>query len=1042
VRALIRKAAEHPVSVLTVYAALCTLGILSLLRLDWELLPDLPTPVARVITEYSGIPAPEVEQLVTVPLENALASVKGVREIESVSKDELSAVTLRFDWGIDPGRAAVQAREAVDAVYPYLPFGVRKPLVFTEDAGAQPVLAVAVVPAPGRRLEEIGRSVQGELATLLRQVPGVASVRLVGLAEAELLVEVDGAKLEAAGLSLEAVAATVATSVYELPLGTVVENGLEYLVKAGTGVATPEALRGIPLSGGSLSGGRQRAAVPGLLTLGEVATVRPGVRERTSFFHWNGTEAIGMFFHKSGEAGSLNAVRNIRRRLEEVAPRFAADCSLEIVGDTTVEIRRGLRGLLAAIGLGILATVGVLLLVFRRPGIALAGAAAIPASMTAVFLAMHAAGIGLNIVSLAGMAIGIGMIVDNAIVVLENLLRRAAGTPEEIARGTLEMVSATFGSTVTTLLVFLPVIFVPGVIGALFRELALTVSFLVGASFLVSLSLTPALYRLLAPVRARAGDRPYRPQAQGALARKLEERYRRLVAYSLERPWLPLSVLALLLGAGAAATLRLPREILPRTETPVVEAQVRFPAGTPVESCLARSLELDARLRGACGAAGVFAEAGFDRSSLPDRAEPGRLPQSVRYRVTFPEERGRSTAQRLAAVAEALSAPEDVRWSATLPADSFTRVLQARDLVEYRLSGVDRERLVSLAGHAALELTGTLAREVAVDTVKEMPRLSLTFGPYALAAAGLTPAGVVASLQTAVQGAVPAALKLPEQSLDIRVRLARKEGRALEELGRVRLRGQGGGTEARLVADFQQHRSYPELYRHGRRPAVTLRIHPEEGRRAQLLQYLRVHSPGDGELLSVSRLAQSRIDILGVFAVALLLIYLVLGAQFDSLLVPLLVMSSLPLAAAGSLSLLAACGYSLNINSLLGMLILLGTAVNAAIILAAGYRSRGAFARGRTSAGTGRRERAAAARIVEISVARLRPIAATVLTTTVAVLPIALSVRGQAVQQSHTAVALIGGLLSGSAAVLLVFPFLYYRLGPGETRRRRSPAAG
>ncbi|MBN1836700.1 MAG: efflux RND transporter permease subunit, partial [Spirochaetales bacterium] len=326
-RTLVRKAAEHPVSVLMVYASLCTLGVISFLRLDWELLPTLSTPVARVITEYPGIPAPEVEELITIPLENALASVRGVREISSVSKDELSAVSLRFDWGVDPGRAADQAREAVDSVYPYLPFGARKPLVFTEDSQDPPVLAVAVVPVQGRRLEEISRAVRGELATLLRQAPGVASVRLVGLSEPELQVEVDAGRLEAASLSLEAVAAAVATSVYELPLGTVVENGLEYLVKASTGVRTPESLRGIPLavatagnpggvpgrySGLAAARGEGRggsSAVSAFVTLGEVAAVRMGVKERTSFFHWNGREAIGIFFYKSGGTGSLNAAR-------------------------------------------------------------------------------------------------------------------------------------------------------------------------------------------------------------------------------------------------------------------------------------------------------------------------------------------------------------------------------------------------------------------------------------------------------------------------------------------------------------------------------------------------------------------------------------------------------------------------------------------------------------------------------------------------------------------------------------------------------------
>ena len=1080
-RALIRRAAEHPISVLMLYAAVSTLGIVSFLRLDWELLPALPVPVARVITEYPGIPAPEIEQLVTLPLENALSSVKGVREVSSVSKDEISAVTLRFDWGIDPLRAVTQARETVDSVYPYLPYGVRKPLVFSEDANDEPVLFLAVVPAPGRGVKDISRVARLELAARLRQTPGVASVRLVGLSEPELCVEVDGSRLEAAGMSLEAVAASVAMSVYELPLGTVVEGGLEYRIKAGTGVDSLEALRSIPLvaamdrfgaAAGLRAGGLGQPAA-GLLTLGDLAEVRPGVKERTSFFHWNGSEAVGLFFYKSGDTGSLNAARSIRRRVEELGPSFAGDCTLQIVGDTSLEIQEGLRGLLAAIALGVLATVGVLFVVFRKVGVALVTAAAIPVCMTVVFLAMDLAGIGLNLVSLAGMAIGIGMIVDNSIVVLENLLGRGARGPEEIAAGTLETVAATLGSTVTSLLVFLPVVFVPGAIGALFRPLALTVSFLLAASFLVSLSLTPALYGLLArrgsfeaEIRARqaapggvpGGRRPGHP-AERSMKRSVRRGYRRTLVYALGRPWLPLGILALLVGGGAAALYRLPLEVLPRVESPLLEARVRFPAGTPAESCLARSLELDRRLRALPGSPTVFAEAGYEGDSLSDRAEAGRLPQSVRYRLSFGAVRGWDSDRRLQAVGAVLAEVQGIRWSVSRPEGSFARLMQVRDLVEYRLSGEDRERLVQSAARLAREIEARgLARQVDVDTVKEMPRLSVSLRPHALAAAGLSPAGAAGTLQTAVGGSIPAVLSLAEESLDIRVRLARGESGGLEEVGGIRLRGQAGPVETRLVGRLSRERSYPELYRHDRKPAVTLRVYWEnqsasgnglgatrsrawplglgsmrarpsaQGPPSTAAAFLGALRGGEGRLLSVSRLEESRRELVAVFLIALALIYLVLGAQFDSLLLPLLLMVSLPMAVAGSLGALLVCGYSLNMSSLLGILIVLGTAVNAPIMLAAGYRGGPAGAGGGPSAGA----------ILRTSVRRLRPIAATVLTTTAAVLPIALNTRGQAVQQSNTAVALIGGLLSGSLAVLLVFPGLYSRLcrPPGGRRRR------
>ena len=232
---LVKYAAQHPVSVLMVYAAVLSLALVCFRQLPQELLPDLPLPVARVISEYDGLPAAEIEILITVAVENALSAVKGVRGISSVSMDGLSAVRLDFDWGVDPNRAAVEIREKIDGLYPLLPHGSSKPLVVAaENPSDRPVLTMAAVPVQGRRMQDISNTVRGELCAKLKQVSGVATVRIVGLAEPEIKIDVDGAKLAAAGIPLQQLTRAIASSIYSAPVGRVIEGPREYLVEATT----------------------------------------------------------------------------------------------------------------------------------------------------------------------------------------------------------------------------------------------------------------------------------------------------------------------------------------------------------------------------------------------------------------------------------------------------------------------------------------------------------------------------------------------------------------------------------------------------------------------------------------------------------------------------------------------------------------------------------------------------------------------------------------------------------------------------------------
>jgi HAE1 family hydrophobic/amphiphilic exporter-1 len=988
-----------------VYAAVISFGIVSFAQLNRELLPSLPVPAARVITEYQGIPASEIETLVTIPVENALSSVKAVREISSVSKDELSAVHLLFDWGVDRQQAAVEIREKIDALYPFLPHGADKPLVFaTEDISDQPVLTLAVVPVSGRRIRDISNLVRGELATRLQQISGVASLRIVGLEEAEIRVDADRQKLAAAGVPLQVVAHVVASSIYDAPLGTVIEGEREYLVKATTDVDTVEEIRQIPVA---------TAGDGSVVSVEEFAHVYWDVRDRTSFFHYNGREAVGIFVSKTPESGSLNTVRNVRNSLRTLGSMFANDLEVQIAKDPTNAIESGIRTLLIAMALGCVSVFLVLLLLFRRATVALIVSASIPAAMMVVFLFMKFVGISLNIISLSGIVIGIGMIVDNSIVVLYSLLQARAVGARGIAVAAGRSTKAIIGSTMTTLLVFLPIVFIRGVTGALFRDLALTVACLLIASFLCAVTLTPALYALIGPNKM-----------SGTLISRSIAGMRRVYTQYLEkvliRPFSVVVILTFLVVAAILSFIYLPKRILPDIASGEYEIRVAFPAQTPIELCRSRSRQIAIDLYALDGVASVFAAAGYERNTLLDRSEPDRDPRIVRFRIHLSDIREKQSSAVLAEIGRVLDYVPGVHYAVSRPKDSVRLLLGASAVLKYRLTGIDRELLLETAKYTAEQLTDNrLVSAAALDTVEEAPRIQLKLKPARLASHQAEPAVVLDSLRTAFRGHTGAQFHSGGRNVAIRVRLDPADLATEDQLKRIRIPVERELIETGVLATFEHAYSYQELHRFNRTPAVTLTLLPVPGCTDKIATFLTIGAEPYGELLTVSALKQNQRHIWIVFIFAIFLMYLLLGAQFESFVLPLILLLSLLPALSGSLVALLLCGYSLNINSFLGILILLGTAINISIILVVGYRQGKPITR---------------QHILNTSAERLKPIAATVLSTVVAMIRIAVHSIGEAALQSNTAVALVGGLLVGLVFILLIFPVLYDRL----TRAFRS----
>jgi len=990
-----------------VAAGVLLFGTVAFFQLKVELLPTLHIPVVHVITEYPGMPAEETEQRVTIPLENSLSSVKGLRGMESLTKEEIADISLQFDWKVDLRNVVVNVREKIDAAYPYLPFGIQKPLVYTEDLNAEPILILGVRPKEGKSILDISSLVQKELAARLLRIPGVSFVRILGTTKPEIRVEGKDPELSSAGISLSDLSFSITSSVFNLPLGTLTQGGRERLVKADTRVDSLESLKEIPIPIDKESISAGTGLNSGNLKLRDLADVRLGTKIRTSFFHIDGKEAIGIFIEKMPDAGSLNTARAVQAELPHIAALMGREIQLEIVHDATAEINSSLKGLIFSLLLGTLSVLLVLFWTFQDLKAPLLVSGSIPLSTASVFLFMYGCRMTLNIVSLSGIAVGIGMIVDNSIVVLENLMRNKSKGPAEIARDTREMTSATFASTLTTVLVFLPILFLPGVIGALFRDLALTISFLLLASFLISLTLVPALYALLPQNRTRT--RSTRNQKNCS-----EHLYRTYLTLSFRKPWIPAGWWMILAVLGIGSFYSLPQEAIPKRESSRLELILSLPSGTSLEILEQESVFFSRRFLEFPGIRKVFCEAGYEASSPRDKSAAGRNTWTLYVTLLLDGPISDTVERTLSEFLINISGKKNIHWTIQVPLDPTSRLLGALPGIQYRLQGDNREALFFRALSLTLQMEneGFLA-SWSSDTVQDLPRTHFQIQQDAATFHGVSPRLILDSLETAVQGRVVAQLPWKGEEIDIRVQGNERDLTGKEGLKNISIPVAGGFVKAESLGTVENRSTYSELHRFNRKSSLTLFLRPGPLHRKDLETFLSSQEshPSSPEILetlaSQSALKEGSRDALKVFCLAVLLMYLLLGAQFESFCIPILLLSSFPLSLSGSLLLLALCGFSLNLNSFLGILILLGTTINSPILLTASYRN------GNTSA------------LIRESVVRLKPLGATVNTTLIALLPLLFAGKGEGALQANTAAALLGGLILGTVSILLTYPALY-----------------
>lgn len=1093
---LARTAIDRPVTTVMFYLGVILIGFVSLRQLSVDLLPDISYPRLSVLTRFPGVAPEEIETLVTAPLESAVSRVPGLRKVESLSREGVSFLTLEFSWGTDMDFAMLHTRERLDAARFAIPEAAEPPVLITLDPQTRPIMIAAV---SGRAsLLELKEFAEELVKPRLEQLEGIGSAEVVGGAVREIHVEIDPRRLSLYGLTIDQVASRIDAFNRNLQGGTILKGRFRYALRVIGEFVHAGELGDIPL-----------ATTPerGVVRLRDVARVEDSVKEREGATRLNGKDSVGLLIRKESGANTVRVTRTAKEVLAEIMREYP-QIDIFVVTEQARYIETAVASVRDEVLQGGLLAFLVLLIFLQHLRSALTIFAVIAISIVAVFNLLFLRDITLNIMSLGGLALGVGMLDDCAIVVAENISRhRSLGkSPAEAAFiGTKEVGMAVSATIFTAIVVFLPVIYVRGVAGQLFRDTALTVTFTLLISLLISLTLIPMLLSrgtrktgfpgpgeggAFAP-RGEDGERkpgesrgllrvpaiivrllrrgvylllkgigrvlslaagfifqlvqlilhyitfPFHPLLRAAARgfnasyRRFETRYHAFLLWSLNHKGRILGVSAVLFALTLLLGAWIPRELMPRLRVSAFEIILRAPVDYSFEQTEEFVGLVEGWLDAESSVAFHFSQIGL--VSGMESFSPDVSVNSAKIAVQLDHPRSLDSAiERLRGRFEAFP---DIGFSIVREQATMARFL-ALGSAELGLK-VRGENLDVLKA-VALELAGELQNirgivDVNAAVEEGKPEFLVRIRRQALEKYDLSPEAVSRFLVHAVRGRTATQLKELDRKHDILVRMDRETRETADRLLDQSLPYRKGGMiPLRELVDWEIARGPKEIRRENQQREIPVtanlrgvklsRILPEvEARIAGLELPHGVRIVPSGEQEEMSRSFRS---LVLAFLLSVFLVYMIMAAQFESLLHPFLIMFTVPMGLVGAFLLLAATGQTLNIVSIIGMVVLVGIVNDNAIVKIdfTNQLRRGGMPLRRA--------------VLEGSAVRLRPILMSTATTIFALIPLSLGLGEGSEILRPLGISVVGGLLSSTFLTLILIPVLYEIVEGWKDRRR------
>ncbi|MFH7320530.1 efflux RND transporter permease subunit [Desulfurivibrio sp. D14AmB] len=1014
---LARFTVSRPVFTTMVTLIAVIVGAVSLARLPIDLMPEVTYPTLTISAGYENASPEEVEELITRPIEQAVAAVAGVESINSNSSEGISNVRVSFAWGTDIDVAANDLRDRLDRIMHLLPDDVTRPQVRKFDISATPVLILGAA-SPLDPLE-LRRLIDEQMSFRVERVPGVASLDVWGGLEREIQVNLLPDKIQALGLTLDGIRQAIRDANITVPAGEIERGRLDVTLRTPGQFTSLEELAATVLT--------VRGGAP--ITLEQVAEIRDTHRKVTRIVRINDQPGVRLAVRKQPDANTVQVAREVLREVERLNRDFPYVEIVPII-DFSEYIQRSIdnvgRSLLYG---GALASL-VLLFFLRSVRSALVVAVAIPVSVVATFALVYFGGFTLNLMTLGGLALGVGMMVDSAIVVLENIARlrdkERLAAPEAAVRGTGEVAAAIVAGTLTTLVIFLPMLFAEQLAGILFRQLALVVGFALLAALVVALTLTPMLAaRLVQPPadsRGRGGPAGGLLRLTAAIFSGLEEFYQRLLAGAMRNRGLVIIGFMSLFLLALMLLSQLGSEFLPQADEGQVRIAVEMETGTQLALLDRKVREVERIVLPAVPEtrSSVVQIGGTSfRTGAPANAD-------IRLALVPARERQRSSEEIAAALRPLLQA---------IPGARVTTRSGGLFILRLAAGGEDERLSIEVRGFE-LDLLDRMARQVR-DAIVEVEgitdlRLSREGGvPLELlridrqraADLGLSVAGIARTIETAMAGSTAGQFRDGGNEYRIFMRLKDAEQLDFDDILNITVRNDLGEFVALRNVVMVERAEGPLTIERQDQQRISRIQGNLSGRdmgsvvadvRAKLAEIpvprgIDITFGGDYEQQEKA-FSEMALGLL----LAVILVYMVMASLYESLRDPLIVMFSVPMALIGVVTMLLFTGTTLNANSYIGGIMLVGIVVNNAILIvdqASRLRRGEGWSAYEAAMEAGRR--------------RLRPILMTTLTTTFAMLPLALGMGEGSEQQAPMARAVVGGLLSSAFITLLLIPVLY-----------------
>ena len=1030
---LYQSAVRRPVTTIMIFVGVVVLGLFALTRLPIDLLPDMQVNRIMIVTSYSGAAPEEVENNVTKPIQNVLNGINGVKHITSQSKENVSVVTLELREGLDIESAINDTRDKISAITEALPDGAGTPNIIKFGMDDIPILMLSIKSdASSKSLYKI---LNDQLITPLGRIDGVGGVNLLGARQRQINVYCDPHKLESYGITVGDVSNLIAVANRNVSAGSMNLETSKISLRAIGEIVDPKQLEELPIT----SFGGQT------IYLRDVASVVDGDPEQQTLSYVDNQRGAMLMLMKQSGANTVQVNKRVLKALPQIVKNLPSDIKIEVVMDQSDFIVRSINSLSSTIAITFCVVMFIVLLFLGRWRATFIIVLTIPISLLSAFIYLLLTGNSLNIISLSSLSIAIGMVVDDAIVVLENItnhIERGSYPKQAAVHATNEVALSVIASTLTMLAVFLPMVMMQGMAGLLFRQLGWIVSIVMIVSTICALALTPTLcaHMLRANRQRQEGRvaqkilRPFNDFIQ-----RLTLFYQRTLAWVLRHKWLTvglsLAIFVLSLTLGSLVKT----EFMPQGDSGYIFVKAYYPVGTTIDRPLAEGHRLTdewrkkypeiAMLQFSTGQADAFQSGA---STLAQDNADNILSFSIK--LVEANQRTRSTQEVAAEIRRDLSATPGIKqYNVSIQTGGGGQ----QSTVNVDIYGHDFAVTDQISKAFMAEIRKSPACAQALSNRDEfMPEYQVLFDPQRLAEHGLTNSMVASYLRNSIYGATASFYREDGQEYEIRVRLAPEFRRSLDDVAQTLVRTPQG-TSVRLgeLGKVEEHFAPPAIYQKDRSRVVTIALTPAP--KAALSDLVRTAQKTlDGmdmpegvsyEITGAFEQQQEAFADLGTLLLLIVfLVFIVMAAEFESLASPFVIMFSVPFAFTGVILGLLLTGVPLSIIAFIGAIMLVGIVVKNGIVLI-DYtilnRERGMSVR---------------TALLHAGASRLRPVLMTTLTTVFGMIPMAIGIGEGSEMWQPMGVTVAFGLTISTLVTLLLIPCIYALVSRRQIRRRRK----